>query len=441
MKITRVFLAAILAFFFTPGRSFSGQLELEDFVESALEKNHSIKGARQGVLSAYGESMEAYGNFFPSLSASFRGTYTDTVPELDFAMPVWADPDTGELLYEEIAMEMGQDKSYGLQLQLRQPVFTFGLVSKGYTASAHGHEIEKLSYQLRRDVFETEITKLFYGVLLAQEMLDTAKKQKALMEENLETTKAFFEAGKVSNLDVNRVRSHCLEAKSGVKKAQSSLDQSRASLFSMAVIEDTGQKLKGDLKHVEHDLDLEEVLEHAMDLRKELEIARRSVRIAEKQRDIELAQNLPHLYGFASYSYERPDQSMQDEWGGSLVVGGMIEMSLPPFSVPGQMKKVNARLKEAQAGAEDQKRKIKLQVKNSYRNLSFLHKRVSIMRENLHITGENLETASRQYDRGRITNIELNEAILDYTSARREYASALYDYIVGLEEMLLAAGK
>ncbi len=433
-----LFLVSVSLFFKFP--LYSSSLELEDFITSALENNFSLRRAEERVRAAAGARSEARGRFFPSFSASFQGRYTDTVPEMDFVMPVAVDPGTGQFIFKESTVEMGQEESYSARLQLRQPLLTFGRISGGSALAGFAHQIEELNYQGRKDKLKGEVKKNFYAFLLAREMAEIAQKQKSLMQENLKTTRALFKAGRVSNLDVNRVRSHLLIAEDGLEEALNGLRDARESLFNISVIEDRGREIRGELEYREFNISLEDIMEQALRERKEPEMAELNVRIARREQKMELARNLPRVYGFASYNFDRPDQALRDEWGRSWVVGGMIEIDIPLLSVPGQMKKVKARLNKAEAGKKDISRGVELQVSVSHRYVSRLEKRVSLMEENLQITSESLNTARRQYEGGRISNIELNQAILDYTSARREHASALHDFLAGLEDLKLAAG-
>ncbi len=439
-KIIFLFLTSAVLFCAGPARLFSRPLEMEDFLSSALENSFALRRAREKARGAEGSRSEALGSFFPSFSASWQGTYTDTVPEMEFVMPVAVDPITGNFIFEESTVEMGQKEAYSARIQLRQPLFTFGLIRGGYALSSYAHQIQTLDYQRQRDVIEAEVKQLFYGFLLAREMVDIAREQKSLMEENLNSTRALFRAGRVSDLDVNRVRSHLLMAEDGLEEAVSIFENSREALFSISVMEDTGEEITGELEYSGIDISAEDIIKLAMRERNELEMARLNVDIARRQQKMDMAQNLPRLYGFASYNLDRPDQSMRDRWGESWVAGGMIEMDIPLASVPGQMKKADARLNEARNGKKDIKQGVKLQVRNARRDLSRMEKRVSFTEENLQITSDNLDTARRKYERGRISNIELNEAILDYTSARREYVSAVHDFLSGVEDLRLAAG-
>ncbi len=440
MKKLRIYLCCMAAVLLSAPFPAAGQeLALEDFIRSALENNFSLAAAGKRAEASAGARSEALGMFFPSLSASARFSYTDTVPVMDFVMPVMADPVTGQLFYEEMSVEMGQKENYSARLQLRQPVFTFGQIRGAYLIASNACKIDRARYRRQKDILKAEIKKLFYSLLLAREMVDIAEKQLALMQDNLDTTGRLYRSGRVSKLDVNRVRSHLLRARAALAEARAMYQQARASLFSSAVIKDNGQELSGQLEYYSFEERLEEILDEAIKSRIELEIARLGVDSAKRSRSVEMARNLPQLYGFALYNFDRPYQ-MKDEWGQSWVAGAMLEFPLPLATVPGKVKRVSAQLNQARAERDNIKHMIRLEVKNNFAFVSLSGEKAAITEENLQITSENLDDAREQYLKGRISNIELNEAILDYTLARREYAAAVCEFLSGIEDLRLAAG-
>ncbi len=403
MSKTKIYLfCSAFLFLLSSPAAADRKLNLDDFVRSAMDNNHYLSASRSRAAAAAGARSEALGGFFPSFSLSARASYTDTVPEMEFVMPVMADLTTGLLIYEEMAVEMGQKENYSAQLQLRQPIFTFGMVSGSYGISSRAHLMELASYRRHQDKIAGEVTKLYYGFLLAGEMSEIARKQKELMQDNLEITRRLYNAGKISNLDVNRVRSHLLSAEAGLAEAEASLKQARAALFNTAVIEDKGQEVVGRLEYSGFDSCLEELLRAAAERRSELEIARLNVGVAQKSRTVELARNLPQLYGFASYNFDRPFQ-MRDEWGQSWVVGGMIEFPFPAASMPGKIKRVNAQIMQARSEMENIKKIINLEVENSYIDTVRLYEKIEIMKEILDINSQNLDIARSQYEKGLFT--------------------------------------
>jgi len=414
-------------------------LTLDDFINSALKNNYDLRISRQLVLKAKGQKNESWGGFFPSLTLSYSSNYINRSQEMTVSFPVVTG--SGQIAYEEASIELGQKDSYKGQLMLNVPVYTFGSLRNSYLISRYAYEIENEKNEGMKLQTVAGVRKAFYRVLLMRELLNIAAHQKALMEENLRITKRLYESGKASNLDVSRVKVHLARAESGVIEAESNLKLARENLFYVSGVKESGVQIEGRLQKIEFNYDLEELIEAALANRHEISMAQNSVLIQEKRKNLERSKNLPKIYAFGGYVYERPYLN-EDEWGKYWMAGASVEFPLlDGLSMFGRNAKNRAAVEEAQIRQEKIKEAVKLQVKNSYYSLKQAEKKIKVQEENLISARENLTVSNQRYIKGLLSNLELHQSILDYTAARMELANSVYNFLSSLEDLKIAAGK
>ncbi|MEA3505999.1 MAG: TolC family protein, partial [Elusimicrobiota bacterium] len=244
-------------------------MDLDSFLESALEHNYELVQSRAAVEKAEGQKSEMRGNFFPNLSAGYTANYIDRDQEISMSMPL-ATP-AGDIVYEDVSIEMGKKENRSADVTASMPLFTFGKIRGGYNIASKSLEIERSRYRARRDRVISDVKKSFYRVLLAEEIVSAAQRQVSLMEENLDMTRRLYSSGKASNLDISRVKVHLSRAESGLIEAQANLKIARESLFTLCRIKRGDDiEIKGELEEKEFNYELENLVDKALKNREEL---------------------------------------------------------------------------------------------------------------------------------------------------------------------------
>ncbi|MGM0441508.1 MAG: TolC family protein [Elusimicrobiota bacterium] len=433
------FLIAVISILGVTGNIYARGLTLEDFLNKAVVNNYDIRISRQEVEEAEGEKKEIWGNFFPSISASYNQLYMDKIQQVDFEMPLVTP--TGDIVYEEVDIDMGQKDIYEGKISVQQPVFTFGTISGSHKIAKRAKEIQQKKFFQKKKEIQPRVRKAFYGVLMAKDMVEISKKQKELMEENLKITKKLYDAGKASHLDISRMEVQVSRAESKLVEARSGLKKSRAALFNLSGMKNSQQKIMGELKSKEFDYDLQQLENLALKNRSELEIAREGIKINKLQKKLAYRQNLPKIYAYGNYTWERPYQN-SDEWGDYWTVGGRVEFPfLDGLSLLGRNKKNRAALERSEISVDKLKAAIRLQVKNNYYSLREAQKNIKVQRQNLKQLQENLTVSQKRYSRGLLDSMELNQAVLNYSRGRIELTSSIFNYLSSMEDLKIAVGS
>ncbi|MEA3507038.1 MAG: TolC family protein, partial [Elusimicrobiota bacterium] len=216
----------------------------------------------------------------------------------------------------------------------------------------------------------------------------------------------------------------------------------RESLFTLCRIKRGDDiEIKGELEEKEFNYELENLVDKALRNREELKIARRALQISKESRKVARAQNLPRISAYGSYKWEYPDIAAE-RWADYWVAGARVDFPfLDGLSIFGRTKKNRAAVEEAAASEKNIREQVKLQVKVNFYNLKKTQKKIKVNKEKLKQAEENLDVSNRRYARGLLNNLELNEAILDYTGSRTEAASSLYNMLSAIEDIKLAVGE
>ncbi|MDA3792690.1 MAG: TolC family protein [Elusimicrobia bacterium] len=420
-------------------------LTLNDFLKSAIKRNYEIREAGAAVEKAEGQKAEMWGMFFPQFSASYSKNYINRDQELSMSMPLVTP--SGQIVYEEVEIRMGQKENQSAEITANIPVFTFGSIRGAYVISKEALKIENKIYSSKRNNVIGNVKKAFYRVLLAREIVDAARRQVLLMEENLNMTQSLYNSGKASNLDISRVKVHLSGAEGGLIEAESNLEIAKENLLSLSGLKISGlknnlnAKIEGNLESRDFNYNLEKLIAIAMKNREELAIAEYSISINKENKWLGTAQNLPKFYAYGSYKWERPDIAA-DRWTDYWVAGARVNFPfLDGLSMFGRNKKNSAAVDKAVIAKEKIRENIKLQVKTSFYNFKKAEKKIKVNQQQLSQARESLEVSNERYARGLLSNLELNGAILDYTNSRIETALSVFNLLSAIEDIKLAAGK
>lgn len=439
-KVERIFKAVILIVVFFSVCNLRGEdLGMEDFVNSAVKNNYQILLSRQSVRASKGEKTASWGRFFPRLSLEYSSAYIDKPQEFKIDFPVGSSG--GEVIYKEASIEMGQKDNYQGRISVYQPIFTFGNISTSYAIADDAYRIQKTRKKNLRIQVISEVRKAFYRVLFFNEMVDILTRQKTLMEENLDITEKLYRAGKASNLDISRVKVHLARSQSALIEARSNLKVAKERLFNLSRMKKEDNKIKGELEYRKYDFNLDELIDMGLKNRSEIIMSDISIEIEKKKHRLSYLNNMPQIYAYGSYNYERPFLN-RDEWGDYWSVGGEIKFPfLDGLSLFGRLNKTKAELEKAKINKESIIEAVKLEIKNRFYEFQKAQEKIRVEKENLSRAEKNLEISNKRYARGLLSNLELNQAILDYITSRIDLNSSIFSYLSAIENLNTAVGK
>lgn len=434
-KITAVASLSILAV----APSNAGELGIQDFISLAQRNNYDIRIAEENLRSAEGRKAEAFGAFFPQLAAGYSQNYINRPTEMEFSMPLPGPG--GSIIYETASISMGQKDNYQAQVSMNMPLFTGGALRNAHRMASEAYEIEKEKYRSIELNVTSGIRRAFYGYILASEIKEIIEYQNSKFEDNLKTTERLFRSGAASSLDVSLVKVQLANTRSALIDAENELRIARERLFSISGLKDNGEIVYGELRDGDFSGELDEFIRLARVSRPEIEILRIASEIQRLNRRIERSVTMPKIIGHAGYVFERPYLN-EDKWGDYWMAGLAVEIPfLDGLSVFGREKRTKADYTSSQIEKEKVSEGVRLEVTNSYYSILSAREKLSVQEENLILAKNNMKVSEKRYSAGLLSNLELNQAVLEYTGARIQNALTRFEFLSALEGLKTAVGK
>jgi len=281
------------------------------------------------------------------------------------------------------------------------------------------------------------VKEAFYSLLLAQEQIQYAQRDRELSEDFLDKAELKQAAGDVARVEVLRARVEALRAANAVKAAanQESLAKARLN-YLLARGKYTPLQVTGDLRVPFADLDLEKLKQDALSLRPEFKRISFSMEREEYVKDQAHLNNYPDFDVNLSYHYLK---NLPTSWS--------FTISTPlPFLFKKQQR---AEFAEAQANimalrreTENLRNAIQLEVEEAYMNSLTGRNQIQLLQDEILPQAEEVYNMFLfSYQEGEIGGIELIESRKTLNEARKSYADALFDYARDLAVLDKAVGR
>lgn len=429
-------------------------LTLQDCIDIALQNSPSIKRYKNLVTKANAIIGEAKSSYFPSLQVGtgYYGSF-DKMSGL------------GTI----------SSNSYNVNASLSQLIYSFGKVGsliKKAKLNKIAAEYD-LSYETIKTIYD--VKKAYFSVLAAVANLKVQEATVLINERNFQQTRAFFEEGLKSKIDVVNAEVLLSNAKLAYITAQNTYDTAVISLNNAMYIENTPsysisklesfnfddnfaeialknieqfsenfkvpelpkgatytstvkkyELINQDYKITKFPLTLDEAEQHAKKYRPDLKSymsARDALAQVLKYQKIQL---LPDLTANGGYSLRTIDTNYN-----SFNISGVLSFPVINFMrYKNQIIEAQSDLDVANNQVEKLQKDIFFAVQNAYVNMVQLEKKIPLAEVEVRQTFENLELALGRYEVGLGNFLEVNTAINNYNKAQESYVKLIFDYNV-----------
>lgn len=464
----------IIAFIFILSGSFKAfaideitqgaTLSVEDCVEIGIKNNPQIKIYEQYVKMqdyAVGRSKASY---FPTIGASIGHDYGNS--------------DSG--------FRATQNRGSSARVALNQLIYSFGKVfskvkmEKFYKIAAE--------YDLQTAILDVSnsIKSAYYAVLGAKANVDIQKANVLVNERQYNRTKAFFDEGLVSKIDLVNQEVYLSDAKINLVSAENLYQNAIVQLnnamsvvnapdynientetfnfksnyaeVNLLNIANTTTKADGTIEPKEavltmqvektnilenykftvYPYTLEESIERAYKNRPDLLSMKATKDAVNENLKYAKKSYLPDLTGSVGYNWGNNNYYSTN----GITLGAYLTMSnLNIMDTNLMIKESKAQLEVAEQNLELIKQNIYFEVQNAYINMIQLEKNIPLMQTKVKQTLENYELADARYEVGLGNFIELQDAKENYNNAQRDYVQTIYKYNVALTDLQTAMGE
>jgi len=446
-----------------PDRTWS----LEEAVAIALRNNRQLQVSRLDLATAEEQVDEAYGALAPTVDASAGYTRNVKVPSAylpAFIFDPEAPPD------ELIPVQFGADNQWSAGVTVDQPLFDAAVLI-GVSTSDKFRGLSREALRGTAQQVATNVRISYLNVLVAREAYRVTWNSVQRVERTLEETSALNRAGLASDYDVLRLQVQLSNIRPDLRRAETAVREAERLLaieMGLPAVEQAGAE--GDLAAIDledpaandepnrrllafvglgdvESGDFERLYGAALETRSDLEQLRVEKELEEARVKVERSEMYPRLSAFFNYNVQAQQNGGIDFFGtseqrtSSSAVGLRVEV--PVFSGLQRINRVQQReiaVRKVDERIVDARQRVENEVRSTLDALLEARDRAIAQRAAVGEAQRGFEIASTEYLAGTRTRLEVTDADLALRQAERNYAEAVYDYLVARARLDLAVG-
>lgn len=406
-------------------------LTLEDAISLAEELNPVLQAARERLKAAEGAVWGAAGRMLPSVQFSGMWNFLEKIQ----VIPNPFAPGTN------LELDFTQDYSGGVNVGL--PVFAWGSVRAGLQDARTAEEAARTDIESARSDVVLQVTRAYYGVLLAERGLQVARDALAQAERQERIAAERLSQGAVSEFEHLRARVQVANLRPGVARAESGLRATHIGLnLALGLEPDEEVRLRGALTYRPVDLDLVALKREALANRSEI----RNARLAEQRSDLAVsmaqASRLPNFAIAGQYGFRADNAMLSERFSDSYAANLVLAIPIfDGFAARSRTAQARAGRQQAKIMLEQTRRSIEAEVEQAYRDLLAAEQSYLAQVDNVTQAERALEIAQVSFENEMMTSVELMDSQLALTMARQNHYQSLYDYRIALARIERAIGR
>ena len=441
-------------------------MALDDCVDYAIEHNPNLAVSKEKIKAAQAGIGVAKSNYAPKLTGRVNYNHNNN---------------NGTRIVNS------QDNSIGFNVGVSEMIWDFGRTKAKINMSKY--DTMSAQYDYDYDVLNVtyDVKINYYKVLSALANLDIYEQNVRIQTLNQQRTKAMFEEGLKSKIDVVNADVNLTDAKIQLVEGQNNLQTAiialknsmyyqedkpfivqntenfgflkadyRKKVESLTTIKPTSgefKKTKDGLimltSGIEHRdiiqnfefkpllLSKKEAVEQALELRPDLKSNEMLALVQNESLKAIRRQYAPEITGDLTWGYTKSESTYSSplQLGASIGVG-----SINPYGIHYQVKEGESYLDIALQNINIAKSDIFWQVQTNYVNMRQLERRIPLMNLKVKATLENFELADGRYSVGLNNYVELQDALTNYNNSQLNFVEAVFQYNVARETLLKSMG-
>jgi outer membrane protein TolC len=419
-------------------------LTLPDAVALAFRLQPRLRASLESIQQAQGREDIAFAAFLPTLTSGYlAGGYHIQAGGTGF--PIAGVPNSPNftvfpLLGSVPVGLQGQTGFEVAELKLQWLLCDFGRRLGRYNQAGLAVDITQLQTQRAYQTIANEVAAAYYQVLRARSLHRIATESVRRAEDDLDVARKLAKGGVIEREKVLRAEVALAQAQRALDTAEEGEAVAVAALnlaIGLNVSAPTGVMDTGDVPPFT--LSLADCLQMAVTGRREFQVARQSVQVAQVGSRVARADFAPRILAEGSLldfqqsnprgHFDLPFAFIKLEWG--LFEGGKRVAEL---------RVADSRIREAVAQAESIADTIAFQVNQAYRQLVAARKGIDRSRPAVEQSRETYRLVVARSRQGDATPAELTEAETGLTRAEQDYANSVYDYLTAIERLQYAMG-
>jgi outer membrane protein len=415
-------------------------LTLGDAVDLAFRLQPRLRVYLESIRQAQGLSDIAFAPFLPTVGGGYSvGGFGINAG----GIPVSAGGSGFNILPPGFAIPVGLDihTNYELaELKMQWLICDFGRRMGRYNASKLAIDIHQLQADRAYQTVANETALAYYNVLRAQALLRVAQESVLRDEDERDVAQKFVKGGviereKLLRAEVKLAESQRLNDMSdeGVAVAFAALNLAIGQQF------DTPIQVVEPADVPEFNWSLSDCLQTAINRRREFQVARRTVQVAQEGSKVARADFAPRVVGEGALF----DLQQGNPTGHVDVALGFIKLEWAFFEGGKRVAERNiadSKVSEAMAQTQSIADTIAFQVNETYRRMSTARLGIQRARPAVEQAQENYRLVRARAEHGDATPSEITDAETALTRAQQNYLNSIYDYLSAIAKLDYATG-
>ncbi len=417
---------ALLLFAF----AFSFGLTLEEALQKAVEKSPELSAKRHALMSKKELLRSEKQLFLPELFASYRFSMQSEGQSINIP---------GFMGLAPISFESSKRSYQTFQAGLRQTLFDGGLRSSAVEVAEA--LVKVAQEELNEGLLDVKLktATAYLDALSAKALVEVYEKQLSAVSSDLRLREAFFKEGLVAITDVLQARVRLSEVQRDLRQAQGNY---RIALENLSRLTDLPPQELKDLREPKvepKEVELESLLQTALEKRPLLRLARERVRLSRAQTKAELSAYYPKVFLEATYNYSDQNSAISPKGFFSLGVGFVVSFQSfrPYYRALAKVQEERQYLQEL----KDLERMVELEVKSAYERYLTAKENLRVAEESLKFAEEFYRLSLEQYKNQLISGTDLLQAEASLTQARKARVISYYELLKAYYELLRAVGE
>lgn len=406
-------------------------ITLEDAIRIALENNYQLKQADNNLAISDNAVLNARADFLPSLSASYNGTRR-----------VGQQFDQTTVTFENVTTQ-----SMGGNLNSSITVFNgFNNINSFRRANTNRSIQVEESQRLRENIIFTTASR-FLQIVLNEELLKISEENLSVSEQQYDRIAAQVEVGRSPNVDLLNQASIVANEELVVIQRENALESSYAQL--MRIMQDeSGTEYTLIMPEIDQldlvplDLNLQELVQTAMQNRRDLRVQQLTIERNQYDESIARANLLPTINASIGISGSYNDRfrdfdgqplNFPDQFFDRNVNSFMgFNVQIPIFDNLNRrtnLQNTQITLKNSRLELENVRFQVNEEVRQAYNDYMSIVKELESTEKALIAAERAYETEFQRYEVGASTLIELNQSNANFVQAQSNRIQTIYNFV------------
>ena len=410
---------------------------LADALNLALHHSPDILRAQRDLQAAQGLAVETRAIVLPTVGIT--GSYT----------PVQRS-DVDIIEAPGVGFSLGTPQNWSSQVKLVQSLYEGGRMLSSLRVARLTRQQSWLNYQTALADTVLAVQLAYNDVLLAGQQITVQEASVELLTNELKDNQRRYEAGTVPRFNVLRAevelanaRPRLITARNNYRIAKNNLANLMGLNLPRETLEDIPLKLSGKLEAEPYELELQNGLNEALELRTELGALAKAQAL--RKEDLVGARSgyKPRLQGYVGYEVHNSilSQDLNADLHGWIAGLQLTWNIFDGLRTQGRIQQAAAHYERAEVDVDDMARRIELEVRTAYSTFIQARELLESQKKVQEEAEESLRLARARSEAGTGTQLDVLGAQTALTEARTTQIQALHDYAAARARLQRAVGE